>query len=68
MSNMLHTKYFEVLKQFLGNYVAEIYGRMLVGKVPLSQKAIALALAELEEKGVLSSRSQGMIKYYRLNL
>ena len=65
---MLHTKYFEVLKQFLGNYVAEIYGRMLVGKVPLSQKAIALALAELEEKGVLRSRSQGMIKYYRLNL
>ena len=65
---MLHTKYFEVLKQFLGNYVSEIYGRMLVGKVPLSQKAIALALAELEEKGVLRSRSQGMIKYYRLNL
>lgn len=41
---------------------------MLVGKVPLSQKAIALALAGLEEEGVLKSRIQGSIKYYMLNL
>ena len=56
------------MKQFWWDYAGEIYGRMLVGKVTLSQKAIALALAELEKKGVLKSRSQGMIKNYRLNL
>ncbi|MBI2141749.1 nucleotidyltransferase domain-containing protein, partial [Candidatus Woesearchaeota archaeon] len=42
--------------------------RMLVGKVPLSQKSIALALADLEDKGILKSRSQGGVKYYGLNL
>ena len=50
---MLHNKYFEVLKHFLGNYAGDVYGRMPIGKVKLNQKAIALALAELEAKGVL---------------
>ncbi|MBI2144170.1 nucleotidyltransferase domain-containing protein [Candidatus Woesearchaeota archaeon] len=65
---MIHNKRFLILKQFLGNYAAEIYGRLLAGKIPLSHKAIALALAELEGENILKSRSQGNIKYYRLNL
>jgi predicted nucleotidyltransferase len=64
---MLHSKYFEVIKSFLGDYSKEIYGRELVGKVSLSQKAISLVLNELEEEGVLSSNYKGKIKYYSLN-
>ena len=64
---MILIKYFELLKLFLNNYAGESYGRMLAGKVRLSQKAVALALAELERKGILKSRSQGRIKYYHLN-
>ena len=56
---MILIKYFELLKLFLNNYAGESYGRMLAGKVRLSQKAVALALAELERKGILKSRSQG---------
>jgi len=65
---MIHNKYFEILEKFLGNYTKEIYGRELVNKVSLSQKAIALALDELEKQGILKSRKQGNIKYFRLNL
>ena len=65
---MIHNKYFEVIKQFLGNYTREIYGRELVGKVRLSQKGIALALEELEEMSILKSRKHGTLKYYRLNV
>ena len=64
---MILIKDFEILKVFLNNYAGEIYGRMLVGKVRLSQKAIALALAGLESKGILKSRRQGRIKHYGLN-
>lgn len=65
---MIHNKYFEAIKQFLGDYNREIYGRELIGKVKLSQKGIALALEELEKKFLLKSRKQGTLKYYRLNI
>lgn len=65
---MLHNKYLEILKQFLTDYGRELYGRSLVGKVPLSQKGIALALEELEKKSILKSKKEGSIKFYRLNL
>lgn len=64
---MIHNKYFYVLKQFLGNYGRELYGRELIGKIAMSQKGIALALEELENTATLKSRKQGSIKYYRLN-
>ncbi len=64
---MIHNKYFEVIRQFLGDYTREIYGRELTGRVELSQKGIALALAELEKKTILKSRKSGTLKYYRLN-
>lgn len=65
---MLHNKYFEILKPFLGNYNREIYGRELIGKVKLSQKGIALVLEDLEKKSILKSKKQGTLRYYRLNL
>lgn len=65
---MLHNKYHEILKLFLGNYKKEIYGRELIGKVTLGQKAIALALEDLEKQGILKSRKQGNIKLFSLNL
>lgn len=65
---MIHNKYFEILKQFLGDYAKEVYGRELVGKVKLSQKGIALALEELEEKSILKSRKEGTLKHYGLNI
>ncbi len=65
---MLHNKHFEIIEQFLGNFNSEIYGRELVKKVSLSQKAIALTLDELERGNILVSRRQGNIKYFRLNL
>ena len=65
---MIHNKYLWILKQFTGDYTREIYGRSLVSKVPLSQKAIALALGELESDGILRYKLQGNIKYFKLNL
>jgi len=65
---MLHNKDYWVIREFLGDYQREVYGRGLLGKVPLSQKAIALTLDELEKKGILSSRKQGNMKYFKLNL
>ena len=64
---MLHNKYYELLKQFLGDYGKEIYGRKLIGQVKMSQKGIALALEELEEKNILKSRKEGAQKYYYIN-
>ena len=68
MSKILHNKNVEILIQFLGNYDNEIYGRQIVSKVSLSQKAIALALDELEKEAILKSRVQGNIRYFKLNL
>ena len=68
LCKMLHTKIYEILNQFSGNYNNEIYGRELIGKVKMSQKGIALALEELEKVFILKSRRQGSLKYYRLNL
>ena len=65
---MLHNKKFSIIERFLGNYTSEIYGRQLIGKVQLSQKAIALALGGLEKEHILKSRAEGNIKYFRLNL
>ena len=65
---MLHNKYYLVLKEFLGDYNREIYGRELLDKLKLSQKGIALALKELEELFILKSRTQGTLKYYGLNV
>ncbi|MEK6968155.1 MAG: nucleotidyltransferase domain-containing protein [Nanoarchaeota archaeon] len=64
---MLHNKYFEILELFLGNLESEIYGRELIGKVPMSQKAIALALNELEKEGIVTSKKEGNMKFFRLN-
>ena len=64
---MLHNKYYELLKPFLGDCTREVYGRELIPTVRQSPKGIALALAELERLGILKSRRQGTLKYYRLN-
>jgi len=68
LSKMLHNKYFEIMKQYLGDYNRVIYGRELVTKIPLSQKGIALALSELEGQNVLKSERKGNVKNYKLNL
>lgn len=65
---MLHNKYFALLEQFLGDYHRDIYGRGLVKKVTLSQKAISLTLDELEQEGILRSRKEGTLKHFHLNL
>ncbi len=64
---MLHNKYYEIIKQFLGDYNKEIYGRELIKKVGISQKNIALTLEELEKAGMLSSKTRGNIRYFFLN-
>lgn len=64
---MLHNKYYAVLKQFLGDYSRELYGREILGKVPLSQKGIALALRELEDINILRARPRGREVLYSLN-
>src|SRR3989344_5834564 len=64
---MLHNKYYYVLKYYSGDLNREIYGRELIGKVPLSQKGIALALQELELRSLLKSKKRGTIKLYSLN-
>ncbi|MDP2750893.1 MAG: nucleotidyltransferase domain-containing protein [Nanoarchaeota archaeon] len=64
---MLHNKYFWILEQFLGECDKEVYGRQLAKKLPMSQKAIALSLDELEKEGILTSRAEGNMKYFRLN-
>jgi len=65
---MLHNKYFQVLELFTGDYLQEVHGRSLVGKIGLSQKTIALTLDELEKLDILKSRKAGNMKYFRLNL
>lgn len=65
---MIHNKYFEILKQFIGNYNKEIYGRQLINKVNTSQKNIALILQNLENENILKSAKKGSIKFYSLNL
>lgn len=64
---MIHNKYFSTISQFLGDYNKEVHGRGLVKKINLSQKAIALTLDELEKQGILKSRKEGNMKYFRLN-
>ena len=64
---MIHNKYFEILELFTGDNNKEIYGRELIGKINLSQKGIALALEELEDKKILTSKKKGNIKLYSLN-
>lgn len=64
---MLHNKYHEILKQFLGDFNRQIYGRNLIEKVKLSQKNIAITLNELEENNVLISQKAGNMKYFSLN-
>lgn len=64
---MLHNKYFHILRPFLGDYQKELHGRGLTGKVPLSQKGIALALEELEKMAILKHRKIGNTKHYSLN-
>jgi predicted nucleotidyltransferase len=56
------------LKHFIGDYKVERYGRELAKRTSLSQKAMALSLKELEEKGILKSKTKGNIKNYSLNL
>ncbi len=65
---MLHNKYYHILSQFAGDYKKSIHGRSLVNKVPLSQKAIALTLKELEEQSILKSKRTGNLVFYSLNL
>jgi predicted nucleotidyltransferase len=68
MCKMIHNTEFEILNQFLGDYNKEIYGRELVGKVPISQKGIAIALDNLEKEGILISEKRGNMKFFRLNI
>jgi len=65
---MILNKNLGLIGQFLGDYNREIYGRGMVGKVPMSQKAIALALDNMENQSILKSRKQGNMKYFRMNL
>ena len=65
---MIHNKYFHILKFYLGDYKREIYGRELIGKIPLAQKTIALTLQELEQKGLLYVKKRGSMKNYCLNI
>ncbi len=64
---MLHNKHYNILKQFLGDYNRQIHGRELVGKIPMSQKAIALALRELEDQAILRAQPRGRQVLYYLN-
>jgi predicted nucleotidyltransferase len=64
---ILHNKYFEILKQFSDGYTIELHGRGIIDQVSLSQKGIALALEELENIGVLSSKKLGNMKAYSLD-
>ncbi len=64
---MIH-KHHQILSLFAGDYQKELYGRELIGKVNISQKGIALALEELERRGILKSRKAGNMKFYSLNL
>lgn len=64
---MIHNKYYEIMKHFLGNYNREIYGRELIKKVDISQKNIALTLEKLEKVGILSSKTKGNMRYFSLN-
>lgn len=64
---MLHNNKYEILRHYLGDYNQAIYGRNLIGKVSLSQKAIAIALNKLEKGGILRSKKQGNIKFFSLN-
>jgi len=64
---MIHNKYDEIMKQFLGDYNRKIYGRELEKKVDVSQKNIALTLEELEKEGILSSKTSGNRRYFFLN-
>lgn len=64
---MNQTKGNEILGHFLGDYTRQIHGRGLLGKVKQSQKNIALTLDCLEKDGVLKSRIQGNMKFFRLN-
>ncbi len=65
---MVHNKYYIIIKEFLNDLNRSLYGRMLVKKINLSQKAIALTLDELEQMNLLKSTKVGNIKYYQLNL
>ncbi|MBI4155276.1 nucleotidyltransferase domain-containing protein [Candidatus Woesearchaeota archaeon] len=67
LSKMLHN-YCKLLNEYLGDYTKKVHGRGLVGKVPLSQKSIAVSLKELEKKGLLKSDKKGNIKFFGLNL
>ncbi len=67
MSKKLHNPKNLILRHFLADYRREIYGRELEGKVPMSQKGIALTLNGLERDGILKSRKSGNMKYFRLN-
>jgi predicted nucleotidyltransferase len=64
---MLHS-YYTLLNEYLGDYTRKVHGRSLVGKVPLSQKSIAIVLKELEKNGLLKSEKKGNIKFFCLNL
>ncbi len=61
------SKHYWILSQFLGDYTREVYGRELVGKVPMSQKGIALALRELENQALLRATTRGRSVFYGLN-
>ncbi|MFA5797370.1 MAG: nucleotidyltransferase domain-containing protein [Candidatus Woesearchaeota archaeon] len=65
---ILHTKYFEILKEFCGDYTKQIHGRALVDKINFSQKGIALALQDLEKERILQSKDVGNLRLYSLNI
>ncbi len=64
----MHNKEIEILKLFLGDYNRKIYGRQIIGKVPMSQKWIATTLKKMETSDILLSKLEGKQKYYSVNL
>lgn len=64
---ILHNKYYEVLREFLGDYTKNMYGREFLKTTTLSQKGIALALLELEKEGILTSKQKGTLKLFGIN-
>jgi len=64
---MIHNKDYEVMKEFLGDYNKQIYGRGLIGKVNMSPKGIALTLNNLEKEKILISKKMAGVKYFSLN-
>lgn len=57
-----------ILNEFLGDYSIELTGSFIAKKKELNQKTTANYLQNLENEGILKSRTQGKNKNYFLNI